>query len=220
EEITQVSTVSERRQIWLIFFGGRLQVETVVIRVVEEVALDTPRLVVHLFPLSPGIDIDLHVLGFDLSFTGLHRLRRGSDEPVVALTEEHLLSVGGEIKRANTVEDFFKLALLHVELMQGKSRRSARCRCWRLREEDRIRFARSESYEVSRWNRQRKDSLANTVKIDGNSRRRFFVIRLRGWRLGCGRIPFLLAVSRLVTRRRFRLFIFGNFLFVTLRSQR
>src|SRR4029078_3189508 len=42
EEIIEVSAVSERCKVRLVLFGSCLQVETVVVRVVEEVALDAP----------------------------------------------------------------------------------------------------------------------------------------------------------------------------------
>jgi hypothetical protein len=110
---------------------------------------------------------------------------------------------------ANTIQDFFELALLHVELMQRNSGR-AWSGCWSLEDEDRIRFAGSESDEVSCWNRQRQDALADTVKIDSDFGRRFRTRSRPGLPPQLPPIRFLLAFSRFVTRR-FRLFVFGDF---------
>src|SRR5688572_24756179 len=143
EKITQVSAVSERIKVRLVLLRRRLQVQAVVVRVIEKVALNAPGLAVHLLPLGPRVNIDLHVFGLDLSFAGLDRLRGGNDEPVVGLTrgltEEHLFTVGRDVKAANAVQNLFELALLHVELVQSDPRYTW-CRRQGFKEEDRIRF--------------------------------------------------------------------------------
>src|SRR5687767_2191100 len=118
KEITQISAVSERRQVGLVFPGRSLQVEAVMVRVIKEVTLNAPGFAIHLLPLGFWIDIDLHVFGFDFPFARLDWLCGGRNHPIVALAKEHLFTVGRKVKAAKTVEHFLKLALFHVELVK------------------------------------------------------------------------------------------------------
>src|SRR5262249_10872814 len=93
EQVVQVRSVRQRVEVGRVLPGGRLEVETVVVRVIEEVSLDAKRLAVHLLPLGSRVDVDLDVAGFQLMRStgracgdcrGRHRLAEscsGSDEP-------------------------------------------------------------------------------------------------------------------------------------------
>ena len=70
EDIVQVPPRPEILEIRLISLLRGLQVETVVTGIVEEVALDSPGLAVHLFPLGARIDVHLEVLGLEHPLIG------------------------------------------------------------------------------------------------------------------------------------------------------
>src|SRR5215472_8119737 len=61
EQVVQIRSVCQRIKVRRVLFGSCLQIEAVIIRVVEEVALDPERLAVHLLPLGPGVDVDFDV---------------------------------------------------------------------------------------------------------------------------------------------------------------
>ncbi len=59
------------------------------IRVVHEIALNTPGFGIHLLPLGFRIDIDLKVFEPQRALTGLDGRRRWRDEPRDALSTTH-----------------------------------------------------------------------------------------------------------------------------------
>src|SRR5205085_430114 len=78
--------------------------EAVVVRVVEEVALDAPDFVVHLPPLCARVNLHGQVVQLQSALAGLGRLRRRGDEPLLAATEENLLAVVRNVERGDSVE--------------------------------------------------------------------------------------------------------------------
>src|SRR4030095_2567687 len=123
------------------------------------------------------INVDFHFLGLDLAFAGFEWLRGRSDEPALALTEEHFFAVVRDVEAVDVVEHLLELAFFKIELVQrqpGHPWRSGQ----EFGDEDRVRFARKEADEVAGRDRQCKYALADTVEIYGDSRRSFFVVRL------------------------------------------
>ena len=82
-----------------------LEIETVVIRVVEEVAFNSPNFSVHLFPFRPGIHIDLGVFHLQNFAVGLKRLGRGGDEPFPSLPQQYLFAVGRNVESRDSVHE-------------------------------------------------------------------------------------------------------------------
>ena len=92
------------------------------VRVIEEAALYTPDLVVHLPPLGARRDIHLH--GVELqraTFAGLRwalgRFLGLSDEPLILLPVEHLLAVKRQVKGVDALDELLRLARLQVKLV-------------------------------------------------------------------------------------------------------
>src|SRR5439155_21789547 len=85
-------------QIRSVLFSTPVEVEPVVSRVVEKVALQPPCLVVHLLPLRTRVHVDLESVKLQGALRLLRRRRRaraglrhwrdGRDEPLLALPEQ------------------------------------------------------------------------------------------------------------------------------------
>src|SRR3989454_8728080 len=137
------------------------------VRVIEEVALDAPHLVVHLVPLGPRVDITSQLVQLQSSFAGLWRGSRGPDDPPRPLPVENLFAVEGNYERADPAGERLDLARGQIELRH--------CRCcrlaqrWNLRNLDKKQsscLARFETHIIGRLDRQPHDALADPVKID------------------------------------------------------
>src|SRR5215467_13546220 len=85
------------------------------VRIVEKVALNTPRLVVHLIPLRPRVGIHFHLIQLERAFARLWCRCRTCNEPARTLLVEHLFAVGGNLEGADTAEEWLGLARAQIE---------------------------------------------------------------------------------------------------------
>src|SRR5215831_18635420 len=95
-------------------------------RIVEKIALDSPDFVVHLAPLGAWVHAHLHFVHLEYALTGLERRRRsggdGSNRPVLALPEEHLFAITGNVKRAGVVQYLLGLPGLQLKFVDDNRR--------------------------------------------------------------------------------------------------
>ena len=85
-EVAAAADAIDKRRVGLLGVG---EIEAVRARVVEKVALDPPRLVVHLLPLEPRVDPHFHV--GELQRHGrLRRLDEREQFPIVVLANQQL----------------------------------------------------------------------------------------------------------------------------------
>src|SRR5207253_2288725 len=115
EEITQIGAVRDGFQIWLVPFFELREIQPVQVRVVEEVTLASPHLVVHLSPLDLRSHANLDIGALQYALTGFRRYHCRRNDPCRSLTEEHLFAVERNLECAYAVEHFVKLALLEIE---------------------------------------------------------------------------------------------------------
>src|SRR5690349_13017539 len=103
----------------VLLFGGR-KIQTMVVRIVEEVALDPPYFVVHLIPLHARIDVYLHRVEMKSAVARLGHDGRRRNEPRRAgarpLTIKRLLAVCGDDKGAHTPEERLRFASAQLKL--------------------------------------------------------------------------------------------------------
>src|SRR5262249_44996502 len=116
EEVVEIGARADALHEALVPLFRVPKVQAVEARVVEEVALDPPRLVEHLRPFLAWRDSDLDVLRVEQ--TGARwrgrgrrsrrrRARRGRrrrqrpDEPLVALAREHLVAAGRDLEESH-----------------------------------------------------------------------------------------------------------------------
>jgi len=165
---------------------GSNKIESVVSGVVEEVTLDAPSLLVHLFPFGARIHPDLNARGFQgaAGRTGRggwagrsrrcnHGSRRG-DKPLVVLAVEHLLAVVRKLKIADAGQCHVGLLGFKIVAMHGQSRRST---CAKARSFESVELACLCDLQgdiSSRRQGQRQDALSDVLEIDldGNGFRR------------------------------------------------
>ena len=134
EQIVQIAAAGDTFQIRGVLFFSPVEVEPVVSGVVEKVALQPPCLVVHLLPLRTRVHVDLESVKLQGALRLLRRRRRaraglrhwrdGRDEPLLALPEQHLLTVVRNVKRLDAFEDFVRLARGQVEPLHCYRRRT------------------------------------------------------------------------------------------------
>ena len=176
-----------------------------VVRVVEEIALDPPHLAEHLAPLGARIDRDLDGLELERTFAGLRRFVGAADEPFGLRLPEHLLALRREMELLHAVEHLLGLARLQVETLQRILRRTlAAARDLRpFHHINNAVFPGREPRVVPLRQRQRQNALTQSVKIDDHLRRGFFLlpggigrglrvrgcVRLRGRLLRVGHFP-------------------------------
>ena len=75
EQVIQIFPPSQLRQVHAIFLLRCGNIQAVVIRVVQKVALDPPHLFVHLVPFRARVDVHLHLSRFTLLRQASGRLR-------------------------------------------------------------------------------------------------------------------------------------------------
>src|SRR5215472_2621162 len=94
-------------------------------RVVEEVALDAPRLFVDLFPHGTRLDVDLHRVEMQRTESGLGRsagvrwLTRAGHRPLLAFAVENLLAVERDGIVVYLFQKFVELSFLCVPSVEG-----------------------------------------------------------------------------------------------------
>ena len=124
EEKIEVAARAHTGEIGLEALFRRDEIETVIVRVVKEVALDAPDLVIHLLPIGARIDENFHSTRIERARAGLRRFRRRHDEPVPILRVERLFAVGRKNERGDAGRKRRDLARGHVELRDGEPRRA------------------------------------------------------------------------------------------------
>ena len=125
--LQQIRELVARRQpvqVRLVSRGHLAEIESVVTRVVEEVALDTPRLAIHLFPHVPRLDVHQHRVQLERTLAGLglpatrRRLVRSRHHPLLALAVQQLLAVERHGVVVDLVDELVELALLEIPLVE------------------------------------------------------------------------------------------------------
>ena len=117
----------DERQQRAVLFVDRLPVRAVHLRVVEELALDAPRLAEDLRPLDARIDQRLERADIDGAVTDVRRPVGGDDAPAVAVGAiEQLLRVGRERVRANALEERRRLCAPELITMDDQRALPAR----------------------------------------------------------------------------------------------
>ena len=94
-------------------------------RVVEEIALDPPGLVIDLLPHPPRFNVDLPPIKFQRTKTGFgstsaastRRIIRRSCRPGLSLTVKNFLSIKGHREVVHILHDFVDLPLAQLELL-------------------------------------------------------------------------------------------------------
>ena len=207
EQIVEVRAAGEPLEVGLVPLLGRHEIETMMVGVVEEVALDAPRLVVHLSPFREGIDLDFHLVELERLLLRPRRLERGADDPLLVPLVEDLLAVVREPERAGSLahvaalveaadalDQLVQLARVEVELVEGLARaRSLGLvlggMLHGLEQEHRPRL-RHEQPAVGEWgDRQRQDPLPDPVQVDAHGLGRRLARLLRFIFLLPGRLP-------------------------------
>ncbi len=103
-----------------------------VVRIVEEVALDAPRLVVHLLPFRARIDRDLNVAEVQRPLARLRRAVDAGDGPLAIGAIQHLRAFGREaerrrfaladiaawVKAHDAIDELHELAAREIPLVQ------------------------------------------------------------------------------------------------------
>src|SRR5262249_51251461 len=74
EQVVEIGTARQTIKENPIFVRRGLKIQTVEIRVVEEITLDSPDFVVHLTPFGTGIYADLHLTNIQNTVAGFKRL--------------------------------------------------------------------------------------------------------------------------------------------------
>src|SRR6478672_3926031 len=115
EQVVEIGATTECLQVWRIFLFGRRNVQSVMIRIVEEVALDAPNFVVHLVPLDTRVDVNFHCIGVELSFAGFGRRGGCRDEPRRALPVQYFLAVRGYLESEGGGNERLGLASAEIE---------------------------------------------------------------------------------------------------------
>ena len=206
EQVIQVVAAGDVFQEGSIEFLRGGEIQAMGVRIVQKIALDPPDLVVHLLPLGAWVYPYFHVGEFQRRIVGLQGFG-GRDPPVPALAEQHFLAVGRDLKAGRIVRQFFRLALLEIELLNGGRIVVQRLA---LQQNHFALLAGRQTYVIAVGNRQRQDPLADAVEIDIEGRRF----------LGFIAFLFRLILRRCVWLWDIRLLGFLRLLFVTLRRQR
>ena len=183
KEMIQIGATAGGFYIRRVFLFGCGNIQTMKVRVVQEVAFDAPHFVVHLCPLRARVGVNLHVVEFQRPLAGLRRRSCCCNEPRRwPHAIKNLFPIRGKGIAADSAHKWFGLACGQVELAHGQLR-EWRAVQWlnqrRLRNIKRSRFARIERSVVRSFNGQRNNALPNSVKVDGDGYGLFlFVILL------------------------------------------
>src|SRR4051812_16163878 len=122
EQMNEVRARCQSRQIGLEPSFRRGPIETVELRVVEEIALDAPGIVIHLPPFLARIDIRLELAEVQRATSRLWRLHRRHDRPLrllAAHADERLLAVACHREKGDAVDELLELPLVEVEAVDG-----------------------------------------------------------------------------------------------------
>src|SRR5262245_727312 len=109
-------------QVGLILFLYLVQIQAVKSSVVKEVSLAPPDLVIHLAPLNSGVNPDLDLACFEITFAGFGRSHCRSDDPVLALAIEHFFAIERNAKTAQAVHYLVEFAFLQIKLVERETR--------------------------------------------------------------------------------------------------
>src|SRR5262249_24151540 len=204
----------------------RIEIQTMVIRIIKEVALDAKRLAIHLLPLGTRVDVDLDFSGLqEVGSTGrawrlwLSKRRGRTYEPVGPHAVQRLLAVGRQLKCSNVIETLVELSFFHIEFLQCRTDGDARRRRrWRGKF-NYIQYARlagSKPENIARRNRQSENALADSVEI--NAHRLRWLPGARSGTLSRRSVGSLL--SALIRWPLAFFLIFLNFPFIAFRGER
>src|SRR5215469_15220493 len=111
-------------EIGSVLFFWFLEIEALIFRIVEEVALDPPRLVINLLPHGAWLNVNLPVVELERTESRLGRasawpvIRRCSG-PGVALAIENLLAIERDREVVDVFKDLIDFALAQIELLDG-----------------------------------------------------------------------------------------------------
>src|SRR5581483_5250355 len=94
-------------------------VEPMKVRIVEEVALNAPNFVIHLLPLFARNHMDFDVAGVQGSFARVGLFSR-SDDPMISLAIENLLTIRRDVERINMVNQLLSLPRLQLEFLHDR----------------------------------------------------------------------------------------------------
>src|SRR5260370_34828777 len=136
-------------------------------RIIKEIALDAPNLVVHLVPFGARINEDLHLIQFKRAVARLWRGFRFGDEPSLSLAVQNFFAIRGNTNSIDSAEECLGLPSRQIKL-----RYCYRCLPFESRhihdfgEEKRAGLARVEVHVVGSLDRQSHDSLPDSVEIN------------------------------------------------------
>src|ERR1700722_13197969 len=164
-----VGSTASSLQVWPILFLGRRDIQAVMVRVVQEVTLDPPHFVVHLIPFDAWIGVDLHTVELQRAISRLGNNCRRRYEPSGPQAIQHLFAVGRNDKVAQSTEEWFRLARAEVKLRNRDRRGLGQARYIRnFAQKKHAGLACIETDVVCRFDRQRHDSLADSIQVDGH----------------------------------------------------
>jgi len=123
DEPVEVVAAGYVPQKWGIFRLHRRPVRPVHPRIIEKVAVDTPRLIENLGPLSHRIDLHLQGVHIQHPLSGFGLLTRIGNPPALPLPVKHLLAVGRQLIPVS-LHHLALLPLLHVEFEEPGGTRS------------------------------------------------------------------------------------------------
>ena len=116
EEVVQVSASCQTLQIGSVFLLRGIDVQSVVTRIIEKVALDAPYLVVHLVPFGARVNVNLHLVQFQCSVAGFYYYRRAGDEPSCPQVVQHFFAIGGNRECADPAHERLGLPRREIKL--------------------------------------------------------------------------------------------------------
>ena len=161
-----------------------------VARVVEKVPLDAPHFLEHLPPLRPRLNPDLERIELERTLAHFRHLVGAADEPARTCFPQHFLTLRGEVKFIDPLEDFFRLARLEIEALQGGLAATLAATIHHLRTFEYIEdtfLTRGKLTVIFFRQRQRDDPLAEAFEVDHDLDRLFvFFLRRFGDGLGSG----------------------------------
>ena len=180
EQMDEIVARREASEVWLEASSRGSPIEAVKIRIIEEIALDPPCIVIHLPPLLARVDVCLELRDVQRTAPRLRLLHRRHDHPLrflAAHAHECLLAISRDRERGDAIQHLLELALFEIEAIR-------RCRRWRsavrihrggdaetLEQEQRAGLAAAQLHVVPCRDGQCQDALIDAVEVDADGAR-------------------------------------------------
>src|SRR6267154_545502 len=146
-----------------------IDVQSVVMRVVQEVALDAPYLVVHLVPFGARVNVNLHLVELQSAVTRLYYYGRARDKPSRPLAVKHFFAIGGNCESVDPADERLGLPRCEIEFRnRDRSVLLESRHIHSLGEKQDSSLARVQAHIVRRLNRQRYDALSDALQVDSD----------------------------------------------------